>query len=256
VEEPVLTDPFLIAALESRLVNAWPSFSYELFDGWLLRLAKGYSKRANSGSPLMQGARLDDQLLDHMKAQFIAANVRPTFRLTGLEAPETDAILERAGFIEIEPTIVLTAPVGSECEADEEVVIEPHISKGWAKEAARAYGATRADDATLFEIISRIRQATGFATLSLDQKPVAWGLGVYERGYVGLYDIVVAPDLRGIGLGRRVVSSLMAWGCQQGASHAYLQVLESNEVARALYADIGFTTAYRYRHRVFDKPVR
>ena len=61
---------------------------------------------------------------------------------------------------------------------------------------------------------------------------MAWGLGVVERGYVGLYDIVVAPDLRGIGLGRRVVTSLMAWGCREGAHSAYLQVREENEIAR------------------------
>jgi len=99
-------------------------------------------------------------------------------------------------------------------------------------------------------IVARIRQKTAFATLSLDDRPVAWGLGVVERGYIGLYDIVVSPDLRGIGLGRRVVSSLMAWGSGQGAHTAYLQVREENEIARSLYEAFGFKTAYRYTHRV------
>ena len=52
----------------------------------------------------------------------------------------------------------------------------------------------------LIEIVSRIRQKAVFATLDLDDRHVAWGLAVAERGYVGLYDIVVAPELRGIGL--------------------------------------------------------
>ena len=55
--------------------------------------------------------------------------------------------------------------------------------------------------------MSRIRQKAAFATPHLDERQVAWGLGVAERGYVGLYDIVVAPDLRGIGLGRRIVTA-------------------------------------------------
>ena len=116
--------------------------------------------------------------------------------------------------------------------------------------AAESYGGDKADDQTLMKIVSRIRQQAAFATLSLDERPVAWGLGVVERGYVGLYDIVVAPDLRGIGLGRRVVASLMAWGCREGAHSAYLQVREENEIARALYGTLGFQTAYRYTHRV------
>ena len=84
----------------------------------------------------------------------------------------------------------------------------------------------------------------------LDDEPVAWGLAVLERGYVGLFDIVVAPDLRGLGLGRQIVCALMAWGREAGADQAYLQVREENEAARALYRGLGFIDAYRYTHRV------
>jgi ribosomal protein S18 acetylase RimI-like enzyme len=47
-----------------------------------------------------------------------------------------------------------------------------------------------------------------------------------------------------------MVTSLMAWGRSEGATVAYLQVREENEVARALYASLGFRDAYRYTHRV------
>jgi N-acetylglutamate synthase len=189
-------------------------------------------------------------LIDYMIDHFIAANVRPTFRLTGLQAPEVDHLLHERGFKLIEPTWVLTADVDGDCTTDAEVHIEPKVSKRWVQETAKSYGGDKADDKILIEIVSRIRQKTAFATLNLDDKPVAWGLGVVERGYVGLYDIVVAPELRGIGLGRRVVSSLMAWGCTQGAHTAYLQVREENEVARTLYGTLGFRQTYRYTHRV------
>ncbi|MBM6593373.1 GNAT family N-acetyltransferase [Microvirga pudoricolor] len=249
-----MTDHDSILGLESRLMNAWPSFDYQFYDGWVLRFANGYSKRANSATPLSVGATLDGALVDHMVEHFIVANVRPTFRLTGVQAPEADALLAERGFDEIEPTMVLTAPVDGDCSPDPEVAIQPAVTKRWVQETARSYGGEKADDKTLIEIVSRIRQRAGFATLSLDDKPVAWGLGVVERGYVGLYDIVVSPDLRGIGLGRRVVSSLMAWGCAQGAHTAYLQVLEANEVARSLYGALGFQPAYRYTHRVMPRP--
>ncbi|NBJ09706.1 GNAT family N-acetyltransferase [Microvirga arsenatis] len=246
-----MTDHSLIIGLESRLLNAWPSFDYQTYDGWILRLANGYSKRANSATPFLPGAALDDELIDTMVARFVEANVRPTFRLNGLEAPDVDERLKQRGFKDIEPTHVLTAPITQgDCELDPEVALEPQVSKRWVREAAGSYGGDKADDEILMRIVSRIRQKAAFATLSLDERPVAWGLGVVERGYVGLYDIVVAPDLRGIGLGRRVVSSLMAWGCGQGAHTAYLQVREENEIARSLYGALGFQTAYRYTHRV------
>ena len=246
-----MSDHQLIIGLESRLLNAWPSFDYQAYDGWILRLANGYSKRANSATPFLPGAMLDDELIDHMIARFVEANVRPVFRLNGVEAPEADERLKMRGFKEIEPTHVLTAPIqDGDCEVDPEITLEPQVSKRWVREAAQSYGGDKGDDETLMKIVSRIRQKTAFATLNLDEKPVAWGLGVVERGYVGLYDIVVSPDLRGIGLGRRVVASLMAWGCGQGGHTAYLQVREENEIARSLYGALGFQTAYRYTHRV------
>ncbi|MCG7393537.1 GNAT family N-acetyltransferase [Microvirga sp. ACRRW] len=246
-----MNDHSLIIGLESRLMNAWPSFDYQAYDGWILRLANGYSKRANSATPLLPHANLDEELIDYMVARFVEANVRPTFRLNGLQAGDVDERLKLRGFKEVEPTHVLVAPIKmGDCEIDPEVDLQPQVSKRWVREAASSYGGDKADDETLMKIVSRIHQKAAFATLSLDEKPVAWGLGVVERGYVGLYDIVVAPDLRGIGLGRRVVSSLMAWGCQQGAHSAYLQVREENEVAHSLYKALGFEIAYRYTHRV------
>lgn len=245
-----MNDRNLILGLESRLMNAWPAFEDQIYDGWILRLANGYSKRANSATPLMPDARLDEELIEHMVGEFLAANVRPTFRLNGLQAPEVDELLRRHGFDEIEPTYVLVSPIDGDCEADPEVQVEATATKQWVQEAARSYGGDKSDDATLLQIVSRIRQKAAFATLSLDERPVAWGLGVTERGYVGLYDVVVAPDLRGIGLGRRVVRSLMGWGCMEGAHTAYLQVREENEIARSLYGALGFELAYRYTHRI------
>jgi GNAT superfamily N-acetyltransferase len=249
-----LIDPKLILSLEARLINAWPSLDYQFYDGWLLRTAKGYSKRANSASPLVPGVTLDNALVDHMVKEFLAQNVRPTFRLTSLQAPEVDDLLDRRGFLAIEPSQVLTKPIPEDFTIDPAVILEPKVSTRWVRETAQSYGGEKADDSILIEIVSRIRQNAVFATLGLDERHVAWGLGVVERGYVGLYDIVVDPELRGIGLGRRVLISLMAWGRDEGAHTAYLQVRDDNDVARGLYQSLGFASAYRYIHRVMPTP--
>ncbi len=260
MEEPVLTatympDPALVQALETRLVNAWPALETQIVDGWVVRFAKGYSKRANSASPLIPGAALDDAAIDQIVRQFRTQGLPPTFRLTGLQAPDVDGQLAGRGFIEAEPTYGMVATL-SELVLDAEVGLDPAVTveakpKGrWLKDVAAAYGGEKADHAKLAEIVERIRQPAGFATLVIDDKPAAWGIGVVERGYVGLFDIVVAPDLRGLGLGKQIVCALTAWAGKAGAERAYLQVREQNEVARDLYRTIGFTDAYRYTHRI------
>jgi N-acetylglutamate synthase len=251
-----MTATGLVQALETRLVNAWPSLETQIVDDWILRFAKGYSKRANSASPLLPGASLDDAQIDQIVKQFEAHNLRPTFRLTSLQAPDVDERLARRGFIEIEPTCGMMAPLSEaaniepQVELDPTVVIDAAPKPRWIKEVAASYGGDKADHLVLGEILERIRQPAAYATLSLDARPSAWGLAVTERGFVGLFDIVVAPDLRGLGLGRQIVCALMEWARQQGAENAYLQVRESNTGARDLYRTLGFSDVYRYTHRV------
>jgi N-acetylglutamate synthase len=259
VEEPVLTaprmpDPAVIQTLEMRLVNAWPALETQIVDGWIVRFAGGYSKRANSASPLVAGASLDEAAIDQIVRQFAMQGLPATFRLTGLEAAETGARLAARGLIEAEPTCAMTAalvePVDPEVDVEPAVTIEAKPKGRWLRDVAAAYGGDKADHAKLAAIVERIRQLTGFATLTIDDEPAAWGLAVVERGFAGLFDIVVAPDLRGLGLGKQIVCALMGWAREAGADQAYLLVREENEAARDLYRTLGFVDAYRYTHRV------
>lgn len=251
-----MADRDLVAALESRLVNAWPAFEVEVAEGWLLRFAEGYSSRANAAAAIVPGAGLDEGLVRHILGAFELRGVPACFRLTGLEAPEADGVLDACGLVSFKPSLVLAAELDGTLARDPGVRIEPAPKPAWIAAAAAAQDADKQDAAVLGRIVRLIRRPAGFATLSLDGQPAAWGFAVHERGWVGLYDIVVAPDLRGLGLGRRLVSTLMAWGREEGASRAYLQMREGNEVAHALYRSLGFDFAHRYTHRVVPGEAR
>ena len=67
---------------------------------------------------------------------------------------------------------------------------------------------------------------------------------------MGLFEVGTVPAQRRRGLATAVVEDLLAWGAGQGAERAYLQVMEANSPARALYARLGFQEAYRYWYRV------
>ena len=73
---------------------------------------------------------------------------------------------------------------------------------------------------------------------------------MYERRFVGLFDIVVAQHARGQGMGRALTKAIMCWGREAGAEHAYLNVRDSNHVAVNLYSSLGFREAYSYHYRV------
>lgn len=71
-----------------------------------------------------------------------------------------------------------------------------------------------------------------------------------------LANIAVAPAHRGTGLGGQLLDAAVRAACGRGAAMMYLEVRESNAVARALYASRGFEEVGRrrryYRHPVED----
>ncbi|HET6262844.1 MAG TPA: GNAT family N-acetyltransferase, partial [Chloroflexia bacterium] len=74
-------------------------------------------------------------------------------------------------------------------------------------------------------------------------------MAVSECGWTGIFNMATAQEMRGRGVATSIISDLARWSLEQGADRLYLQVMESNEVARRLYARLGFSTLYGYHYR-------
>jgi RimJ/RimL family protein N-acetyltransferase len=55
-----------------------------------------------------------------------------------------------------------------------------------------------------------------------------------------LFGMWVAPEARGAGLGRELLTAVMAWAFEQGAGRLAARVEEGNAAATALYVAVGF----------------
>ena len=78
---------------------------------------------------------------------------------------------------------------------------------------------------------------------------VAWFAA--DEGEIG--NVAVAPEARGHGVGRLLVDAALAEAAHRGAATVYLEVRESNAVARRLYAGLGFAEVGR-RRRYYRQP--
>ena len=104
------------------------------------------------------------------------------------------------------------------------------------------------------------------AALVLEELSSPWAtyLGVFREGElvgyggikgdleVDLMTIGVASNLRGRGVGRRLLNALLEVARARGAATVFLEVRESNATARALYTragfkEVGFTPGYYRR---------
>jgi ribosomal-protein-alanine N-acetyltransferase len=68
------------------------------------------------------------------------------------------------------------------------------------------------------------------------------------RDEAHLLNIVIDHDWQGQGLGRQLLGELMQQMRQQGALRMFLEVRESNTVARALYESMGFSECGIRKH--------
>lgn len=239
-----------IKKTEEHLLNSWPSLRTLVCDGWVFREAGGYTKRANSACALDLDNSFSSALVN--AERFYSALAAPTiFRLTPLAGAEPDRILADRGYSIVDETIVMTAEIAANEPLDPAIEIASHCSAEWETGYAAAHELDAHHRLAHRAILERIAPlTTAHATIRFGDRAVAHGLGVIERGRLGLFDIVTIPEARRLGAARKLVSSLMVWGAQLGAKTAWLSVIAKNEKAIPLYRSLGFRELYRYHYRV------
>jgi len=230
--------------LEQEAFNAWLPAHTILHHGWVVRLDSGYTGRANSVTPQGVASPPFEAQVVFCEALYRERGLSPMFRLTTLEDYSgLDAFLGERGYAYTSPTAVMTAPcVGVDTLHLIEMTVDewlPHYDKHSERVNTPAHHA----------ILARIATPHLYASLLIDGKIVAVGLGVVADDLFGLFDIVVAAEQRGKGYGKALVNGMLAWGSRYGAKTAYLQVTAQNTIAQRLYQKLSFSEAYRYHYR-------
>lgn len=236
-----------IRALEQIGFRAWPALEAQDYDGWLLRFADSYSKRNNSINPMQAGVGEIAMKVAHCEDEYMKRGHDVHFRLTEASLPShLDTFLEQSGYRRWDETEVQTTDLMQQDVAqDARFRWELEPSSAWITAYSQMNGVSEQRQATLAAILNRIEPVVCFGWLG----ERAVGLGVCEGDYLGLFDIVVDREQRQQGLGRALVTSLLAWGRDQGAQTAYLQVVATNLPAMRLYQSLGFRLHHRYWYR-------
>lgn len=241
----------IIWELESAANTAMPALSTRAYDGWALRFAAGYTRRANSIHPLYASNLNLDVKLRTCEEAYQVENLPVIFKLTPVHYPSNlDEALEQHGYQYDAPTLVQLCDL---TQVPQKTLLygAGGLSQEWLDAYQTLNGVPARHHETLQVMLMSIAHITWYGVLH-DQNGeiVALGLGVLQGSLVGIFDIVVAEHARQQGLGRQLMLMLMAWGRKQGARRAYLQVSQSNMAAQALYSKLGFQTAYPYWYRL------
>jgi len=250
-EDAARDDLLLMVECERRIVNAWPAPATLVIGDWVLRFASGYSGRANSASALRPEAELTEADFGLIEELYRVDGLPPCIRLTPLVAEATRAVAQARGYKLRDASFGMIGGLDETMAAPEpDLQIEARPSQEWIAGVAARQTGPKANAAQLAAIVEKVRLPAAFTTLLIDGEPVGYGMSVAERGMAEIGSVIVDPDHRGKGLGRRLILGLMGWARAQGCSAAYLQVDQSNAVALRLYESLGFRKLYAYETRI------
>jgi GNAT superfamily N-acetyltransferase len=252
---PTIETTNLIGLLEELSLNAWPSLQTAHYDGWALRFANGYTRRANSVNPVFSSSLNVDEKIKYCEGLFQARGLHPTFKMTPLVYPgNLDNILAKKWYREEAMSSVQLLDLSTlEKPTLETAILTETLTAEWLTADCRLNRVQERHVTTLTQILENIVPRHCFVALIQDGETVSVGLAVVERGYMGLFDIVTDERLRNRGLGTQLMLHLLNWGKAQGAGHAYLQVMVENSAAQSLYWKLGFREVYQYWYRVKAK---
>lgn len=234
----------MIRQLEQINSQAWPAVQTIDHHGWILQLSDGYSRRANSILTHDSSTGDVEASIHFCERIYGEHGLKTRFRLTDAsQPPELETTLVEMGYWKEIPSLVMTMPAKAVDEYhDAEFSFQEAVDQQWLSD----YFAMNNIDPQLFDshmaILNKMSGKVCFGRVG----DAALGLAHQTGRYVGLYDIVVDPQYRLQGYGRRIVKSLLAWSGGRDIDTIHLSVQSDNTRAIKLYENLGFQTRYEY----------
>jgi N-acetylglutamate synthase len=239
----------MIRQIEELSFNAWPALQTLMFDGWVIRFANGYSQRANSINPIYDSTIDIEEKIRFCEQIYRDRNLPVVFKITSAVHPENlDAVLKASGYqTDSRTSVQMLESINK--HSIQGVELNESFTEEWLDGLCRLNNINEERQLTLRQMLGNIVPQKCFAAIRQHGQGIAYGFGVLQNEYVGLFDVVTDASFRNQGYGRRLVSGLLTWGKQNHARKAYLQVMLNNPPALHLYSKLGFQEAYQYWYR-------
>ncbi len=241
-----------IRFIEEISLTALPAIQTVYYDGWVLRFAGGYTRRANSVNPLYLSTLDIDEKIRHCEKLYSAKKQPTCFKLTPTCFPaDLDKQLAFHSYKEESGASIQTCDLTQlqAIPSTTSMALLPDVTDEWLSAYFELNGNPIRHMPIMRQILNSMTPQKCCAALYQGQQIVALGLGVQDRGYLGLFDIVTHAGFRRQGLGEQLMLTLLNWGKANGAQQAYLQVRTDNDPALALYEKLGFHEIYQYWYR-------
>ncbi len=238
--------------VEEANLNCLPAPRQLFYDGWVLRLTPGHTKRARSVNAFFGSTRPLSEKIAHCEALYDGVGLPCLFRVTPFDMPPSlDRELAARGYVAFENTLVQIAPLPSPPEfvPPPDVDVTSVSANAFSEALIALKGTPARQRATRRAWLSQTPLPARAVVAKIDGRTVGVGQSSIDGGFAMIGSVATADDVRGRGIASAVVGALLAWAWGRNAHHAYLQVNDDNHRAFAVYRKFGFETTYAYHYR-------
>ena len=242
-------DQKLIEVIETAALNAWPAPRQMMYDGWLLRITGGHSKRVNAVNVYGMSTLPLDEKIKECEQIYTQHDLPILFRtpvpFTSLELRQA---LTKTGFQEFDPTFVLGREISAGEDLADGVSVRSMPVDDWLQVRSWVTGIPLVELVYHAAVLTVIVPEKVLMGLFVDDQPVACGMGVVEGRLLGYFSIYTHQASRRLGYGKAIMGALSRWGKENGAVYGYLQVEGDNVKALRMYEKMGFAHVYGYSY--------
>ena len=116
---------------EELSLNAHPALQTQLYDGWVLRFANGYTNRANSVNPLYPSTLDLQEKITECEKRYSIQGLPAVYKLTDGTDPRIDKALEQQGYAFVKPTYVMSMDLWDKNLISRDCVTTNHACGEW-----------------------------------------------------------------------------------------------------------------------------
>ncbi|WP_066503297.1 GNAT family N-acetyltransferase [Abyssisolibacter fermentans] len=245
----------MVKFIEELSMNALPALNTIFYDGWIIRISKDYSsKRASSVYAMYPSIEDIKTKITRCENIYTKQDKKVVFKISEDDVSlELDRILEEKGYNKEAVTCVMDMDLDDNYAYDENIKIEKTMYNGWLDNFIQLSKKSKTEYSAIKKLYENLVLPVICVSIFKDARCIATGLGIIERGYVGIFNVYVSEDNRRKGLATEIMMAILNQAKKNGVEKSYLQVVRDNVPAKKLYEQLGYNHIYNYWYRIREE---